>query len=63
MRFIKKCYEGQSAEFTAEYKGRGDAGGHKLKIRSFPVFEAGGDIGNIALLYEDVMSVKERQAT
>lgn len=63
MRFIKKCYEGQSAEFIAEYKGRGGVAGHRLKIRSFPVFEAGGDIGNIALLYEDVTSVKERQAT
>src|SRR3990170_1058287 len=63
MRFIRKCYEGQSVEFTVEYKGRGGAAGHRLRIRSFPVFEAGGDIGNIALLYEDVMSVKERQST
>lgn len=63
MRFIKKCYEGQSVEFTVEYKGRVGAAGRKLKVRSFPVFEAGGDIGNITLFYEDVTSVKERQAT
>ncbi|MFZ3072629.1 MAG: GAF domain-containing protein, partial [Thermodesulfobacteriota bacterium] len=63
MRFVRKCYEGQSAEFTAEYKGRGAAVTHKLKIRSFPVFEAGGDIGGIALLYEDAVNGKERQST
>ncbi len=31
----------------------------KLRIRSFPLYDAGGEISNIALLYEDLTETAE----
>lgn len=57
---IKKAYEGYSTEFIINYDPAdvtryGFSGPQKkLKIRSFPLYDAGGDISNIVLLYEDL---------
>ncbi len=57
---IKKAYEGYSTEFIIHYNPTllsrcGFMGAAKrLKIRSIPLYDSGGEISNIALLYEDM---------
>ncbi|MBI5454069.1 MAG: methyl-accepting chemotaxis protein [Deltaproteobacteria bacterium] len=57
---IKKAYEGYSTEFIINYNPSllsrcGFMGAAKrLKIRSIPLYDSGGEISNIALLYEDM---------
>lgn len=57
---IKKAYEGYSTEFIINYNPSllsrcGFMGAAKrLKIRSIPLYDSGGEISNIALLYEEM---------
>jgi len=57
---IKKAYEGYATEFTINYdpadmKQFSCAGPRKmLRIKSFPLYDAGGDVSNIVLLYDDI---------
>lgn len=57
---IKKAYEGYATEFTINYDPAdmtqfSFTGPRKrLKIKSFPLYDSGGDISNIVLLYEDI---------
>ncbi|MBI4949199.1 MAG: methyl-accepting chemotaxis protein [Deltaproteobacteria bacterium] len=62
---IRKAYEGYSTEFIINYNPImlsrcGFMGAAKmLKIRSIPLYDAGGEISNIALLYEDMTDQAE----
>lgn len=62
---IKKAYEGYSTEFIINYNPSllsrcGFMGAAKrLKIRSIPLYDSGGEISNIALLYEDMTDQSE----
>lgn len=57
---IKKSYEGYATEFIITYNpalsGRPGFNGQarRLKVRSFPLFDSGGEISNIVLLYEEL---------
>lgn len=57
---IRKAYDGYSTEFIINYnpalveKFSFSGAARRLKIRSIPLYDTGGDISNIALLYEDV---------
>ncbi|MDP2690074.1 MAG: PAS domain-containing protein, partial [Deltaproteobacteria bacterium] len=57
---VKKAYEGYAAEFIINYNPadikRFNLSGpqRRLKVRSFPLFDAGGDISNIVVLYEEL---------
>ncbi len=62
---IMKSYEGIAAEFIINYTPSlvkryffsGPA--RKLKVKSFPLYDAGGEISNIVLLYEDLAGSAE----
>ncbi|MBI2400587.1 MAG: hypothetical protein HYV23_05985, partial [Deltaproteobacteria bacterium] len=62
---IRKSYEGYSTEFIINYspmssRALGIAMAPvKLRIRSFPLYDAGGEISNVALLYEDLTGTVE----
>lgn len=62
---IRKSYEGYSTEFIINYspmssRALGIAMAPvKLRIRSFPLYDAGGEISNVALLYEDLTGAAE----
>ncbi|WKZ34034.1 MAG: GAF domain-containing protein [Thermodesulfobacteriota bacterium] len=57
---ISKSYEGYSTEFIINYAPMSarelglSAPGRRLRIRSFPVYGSGGELSNLALLYEDM---------
>ena len=57
---IKKSYEGYSTEFIIKYsalstRALGLSGPvRKLRIKSFPVYDSGGEISHVALMYEDL---------
>lgn len=57
---ISKSYEGYSTEFIINYAPMSarelglSAPGRRLRIRSFPVYGSGGEVSNLALLYEDM---------
>ena len=57
---IRKSYEGYSTEFIINYSPMSSRAlgitmaPVRLRIRSFPLYDAGGEISNIALLYEDL---------
>jgi hypothetical protein len=57
---IRKSYEGYSTEFIINYSPMSSRAlgltmaPVRLSIRSFPLYDAGGEISNIALLYEDL---------
>ena len=57
---ITKSYEGYTTEFIINYsllsaRALGlNAMSRKLRIRSFPLYDAGGEISNLALIYEDL---------
>ena len=65
---IKKAYEGYATEFTINYDpalmSQFSCSGprKRLKIKSFPLYDAGGDISNIVLLYEDLCDLPEAGA-
>jgi len=62
---IRKSYEGYTTEFIINYspmstRALGLATAPvKLRIRSFPLYDAGGEIVNIALMYEDLSETAE----
>lgn len=62
---IRKSYEGYSTEFIINYspmssRALGIAMAPlRLRIRSFPLYDAGGEISNVALLYEDLTGTAE----
>ncbi len=62
---IKKSYEGFATEFIINYnpgllsKYNFPSAHKRLKIKSFPLYDAGGEISNIALLYEDITDSPE----
>ncbi|MFQ5441199.1 MAG: GAF domain-containing protein [Thermodesulfobacteriota bacterium] len=66
---IKKSYEGFVTEFIIDYNPssvkqfRFMGPARKLKIKSTPLYNAGGEIKNIALLYEDISSQDETART
>jgi len=57
---IKKSYEGFATEFIIKYdpslvkRFRLSGKPRRLKIKAFPLYDAGGEISNISLIYEDV---------
>ncbi len=57
---VKKAYEGYAAEFTINYNPadikRFNLSGpqRRFKVKSFPLYGAGGDISNIVVLYEEL---------
>ncbi len=65
IKSIKKSYEGYATEFIIRY----DPGSIKrfsfngvvkmLRIKSIPLYDSGGEISNIALLYDDVTDTEE----
>src|SRR3990170_2492629 len=66
---IKKSYEGYSTEFIIKYSplsaralGLNGAPARKLRIKSFPVYDSGGEISHVALLYEDLTESEPAQA-
>jgi len=66
---IKKSYEGYSTEFIIKYSplsaralGLNVAPARKLRIKSFPVYDSGGEISHVALLYEDLTESEPAQA-
>lgn len=65
---IKKAYEGYSTEFIINYNPSqllrcGFMGpARRLRIRSIPLYDGGGEISNIALLYEDLTDQSETPA-
>ena len=62
---IKKSYEGYSTEFIIQYDPsnikkfafKGIA--KKLRIKAIPLYDSGGEISNIALLYDDISESEE----
>lgn len=62
---IRKSYEGYSTEFIINYSPMSSRAlgivmaPVKLRIRSFPLYDAGGEISNIALLYEDLTGMPD----
>lgn len=64
---LQKTYEGYTTEFIIKYDP-GKAGekysfsgpARKLKVRSFPLYDSGGEIGEIALLYDVLEEVDEK---
>ncbi len=62
---IKKSYEGFVTEFIIEYNPssikdfRFSGPARRLRIKSTPLYDVGGEITNIALLYEDISSQDE----
>lgn len=66
---IKKSYEGYSTEFIIKYaplstRALGLSGGdaRKLRMRSFPVYDSGGEISHVAMLYEDLAESETARA-
>lgn len=65
---IKKSYEGYSTEFIINYNPAAMSKYHfsgparKLKIKSLPLYDSGGEISNIVLLYEDITDTAEVSA-
>ncbi|MCL4872634.1 GAF domain-containing protein [bacterium] len=57
---INKSYDGYSTEFIINYAPISarelglSAPGRRLRIRSFPIYGSGGEVSNLALLYEDM---------
>ncbi|MBW7956508.1 MAG: GAF domain-containing protein [Deltaproteobacteria bacterium] len=57
---INKSYDGYSTEFIINYSPISarelglSAPGRRLRIRSFPVYGSGGEVSNLALIYEDM---------
>lgn len=57
---VKKAYEGYSTEFVINYSPMSSRAigiamaPVRLRIRSFPLYDAGGEVSNIALMYEDL---------
>lgn len=57
---VRKAYEGYSTEFVINYSPMSSRAigiamaPVKLRIRSFPLYDAGGEVSNIALMYEDL---------
>ncbi|MBI1911540.1 MAG: methyl-accepting chemotaxis protein [Deltaproteobacteria bacterium] len=57
---IRKTYEGYSTEFIINYnpsqiqKYALSGTNRTLRIKSFPLYDAGGEISNIALIYEEL---------
>ncbi|MBI5560542.1 MAG: hypothetical protein HY883_04650 [Deltaproteobacteria bacterium] len=60
---IKKSYEGMVVEFTADYDGRFQSAGgsRRLRIKSAPLYDAGGSIPSIVMLLDDVTPVNHSQ--
>ncbi len=62
---IRKSYEGYTTEFIINYSPMSTRAlgltmaPVKLRIRSFPLYDAGGEITNIALMYEDLSEAAE----
>ncbi|OGP14591.1 MAG: hypothetical protein A2052_02430 [Deltaproteobacteria bacterium GWA2_54_12] len=62
---IRKSYEGYSTEFIINYSPMSSRAlgitmaPVRLRIRSFPLYDAGGEISNVALLYEDLTGTAE----
>jgi PAS domain-containing protein len=62
---IKKAYEGYMTEFIINYnpalitRHRFKGTQKRLKIRSIPLYDDGGEISNIVLLYEDLSDSAE----
>ncbi len=60
---IKKSYEGYSTEFIINYnplsvkKYNFSGPMRRLKIKSFPLYDQGGEISEIGLLYEELLEV------
>ncbi|MBI5491446.1 MAG: methyl-accepting chemotaxis protein [Deltaproteobacteria bacterium] len=65
---IKKSYEGYATEFIINYnpglfsRYNFTSAPKRFKIKSFPLYDAGGEISNIALLYEDLTDAQEINA-
>ncbi|OGQ03043.1 MAG: hypothetical protein A2W38_04280 [Deltaproteobacteria bacterium RBG_19FT_COMBO_58_16] len=65
---VKKAYDGYATEFTINYDpalmAQFSCSGprKKLRIKCFPLYDAGGDISNIVLLYEDLCNLPEAGA-
>ncbi len=65
---IKKSYEGYATEFIINYnpglfsRYNFTSPPKRFKIKSFPLYDAGGEISNIALLYEDLTDAQEINA-
>lgn len=64
MASIKKSYEGYSTEFIINYnpmsvKKYGFSGPmRRLKVKSFPLYDSGGQISDIVLVYEELSSAQ-----
>ncbi|MBI5643988.1 MAG: hypothetical protein HY954_11005, partial [Deltaproteobacteria bacterium] len=62
---IRKSYEGYATEFIINYNPslltRYNFSGvqRRLRIKSFPLYDAGGEISNIVLMYEDISDAAE----
>lgn len=62
---IRKSYEGYAAEFIINYnpallsKYFFSGPQRRLRVKSLPLYDAGGEISNIVLLYEDLSDLKE----
>ncbi len=55
---IKKSYNGRIMEFTIEYRNR-YLGGDKMtrfRVKSYPLYDAGGNIPNVALFFDEITS-------
>lgn len=65
---INKSYEGYTTEFIINYAPISarelglSAPGRKLRIRSFPVYGSGGEVSNLALIYEDLTEPEAMQS-
>lgn len=65
MTSIKKAYEGYVTEFIINYnpglvsRYNFTSVPKRFRIKSFPLYDAGGEISNIALLYEDLTDSHE----
>ncbi|MBI5587697.1 MAG: hypothetical protein HY889_04940 [Deltaproteobacteria bacterium] len=65
---IKKSYDGFSTEFIINYnpslvkKYFFSGTPRKLRVKSIPLYDAGGEISNIVLLYEDLSEFTEETA-
>jgi len=64
MASIKKSYEGYSTEFIINYnpmsvKKYGFSGPmRRLRVKSFPLYDSGGEITDIVLIYEELSSAQ-----
>ncbi|MBI5598121.1 MAG: GAF domain-containing protein [Deltaproteobacteria bacterium] len=58
---IKKSYEGHVVEFIADYRRRaaGDARSVRLKVKTAPLYDAGGNIPNIVMIVDSTNHTRE----